>query len=261
MNKDQLTIAGKYFTSRLLMGTALYPNQQTLFDALNASGCEIATVAIRRVSVENSRENLYQQLKTKYHILPNTAGCYTARDAVLTAQLAREALQTNWIKLEVIGDDDTLLPDVEHLLSAASELVKDGFTVLPYCNDDPITCQKLEDMGCAAVMPLAAPIGSGAGIRNPYNLEIIRARISIPLIVDAGIGTASDAALAMELGCDGILLNSAVARAKNPAQMAKAMRMAIESGHLAAQAGRIPKRLYGEPSSPMTGRIGKSKAS
>ncbi len=255
MNGDSFVLGGKNFSSRLLMGSALYPNQQSLLDSLDKSGTEIVTVAIRRVSVENSRENLYQKLLPKYHLLPNTAGCYTARDAVLTAQLAREALQTNWIKLEVIGDDDTLLPDVEHLIPAASELVKDGFIVLPYCTDDPITCQKLQDIGCAAVMPLASPIGSGAGIRNPYNLEMIRARMTVPVIVDAGIGTASDAALAMELGCDAILLNSAVARAKDPVTMATAMKLAVESGRLAYKSGRIPKQFYGQPSSPSQGKI------
>ena len=259
--EDSLIIAGKKFTSRLLMGTARYPNQQILIDSLDQSGCEIVTVAIRRFSVESSRENLYQQLTPRYHLLPNTAGCYTAKDAVLTARLAREALQTNWIKLEVIGDDDTLFPDVEHLLPAANELVRDGFIVLPYCNDDPVTCQKLQDIGCAAVMPLAAPIGSGAGIRNPYNIEIIRARISVPLIIDAGIGTASDAALAMELGCDAILLNTAVSGCKNPPQMARAMKLAVESGRLAHLSGRIPKKLYAQASSPKTGRIETAAAS
>ena len=254
---DQLIIAGQNFSSRLLMGTALYPNQQTMLDSLDESGCEIATVAIRRVTPDAGKENLYNLLRPKYRLLPNTAGCYTARDAVLTAQLAREALGTNWIKLEVIGDDDTLMPDVEHLIPAAAELVRDGFVVLPYCNDDPVTCQKLQDIGCAAVMPLAAPIGSGAGIRNPYNLEIIRARTKIPVIVDAGIGTASAAALAMELGCDAILLNSAVARSKQPVTMARAMRLAVESGRLAHLAGRIPKKLLAEASSPSNGKIKK----
>jgi thiazole synthase len=254
---DSLVIAGKEFQSRLLVGTAKYPNQQILLDALATSGTEIVTVAIRRVAPANHAENLYDLLRGKYHLLPNTAGCYTARDAVLTAQLAREALQTNWIKLEVIGDDDTLLPDVEQLLPAASELVRDGFIVLAYTNDDPITAMKLQDIGCAAVMPLASPIGSGAGIRNPYNLEIIRARLTVPMIVDAGIGTASDAALAMELGCDAVLLNTAISGAKNPVQMAKAMRLGVEGGRAAYLAGRIPKKLLADPSSPMIGRIKK----
>lgn len=254
---DSLVIAGKEFQSRLLVGTAKYPNQQILLDALATSGTEIVTVAIRRVAPANHTENLYDLLRGKYHLLPNTAGCYTARDAVLTAQLAREALQTNWIKLEVIGDDDTLLPDVEQLLPAASELVRDGFIVLAYTNDDPVTAMKLQDIGCAAVMPLAAPIGSGAGIRNPYNLEIIRARLTVPMIVDAGIGTASDAALAMELGCDAVLLNTAISGAKNPVQMATAMRLGVEGGRAAYLAGRIPKKLLADPSSPMIGRIKK----
>lgn len=245
------------FSSRLLVGTAKYPNQQILLDALTASGTEIVTVAIRRVAPAGHAENLYDLLRGKYHLLPNTAGCYTARDAVLTAQLAREALQTHWIKLEVIGDDDTLLPDVEQLLPAASELVRDGFIVLAYTNDDPITAMKLQDIGCAAVMPLASPIGTGAGIRNPYNLEIIRARLQVPMIVDAGIGTASDAALAMELGCDAVLLNTAIAGAKNPVKMATAMRLGVEGGRAAYLAGRIPKKLLADPSSPMIGRIRK----
>ncbi len=240
---EGLTIAGKTFKSRLFIGTARYPNRQLMLNAIAASGAEVVTVAVRRVSPEDGGESLFDLLKD-YHLLPNTAGCYTARDAVLTAQLAREALGTPWIKLEVIGDDETLFPDVEHLLQAAGQLVEDGFIVLPYCNDDPITCKKLVDLGCAAVMPLGAPIGSGMGIRNPYNLRIIREQCPVPLIVDAGVGTASDAALAMELGCDGVLLNSAVAQARDPVTMARAMRLAIEAGRLAHQAGRIPRRLY-----------------
>jgi thiazole synthase len=193
--------------------------------------------------------------RDKYSILPNTAGCYTSKEAVLTAKLAREALETNWVKLEVIGDDETLFPDVVELLKAAEELIKDDFVVLPYCNDDPITCKKLADMGCAAVMPLGAPIGSGMGIRNPYNIQIIRETISIPVIVDAGVGTASDAALAMELGVDGILMNTAIAGAEKPVKMAKAMKLAIEAGRLAFESGRIPKRLYANASSPLEGLI------
>jgi thiazole synthase len=226
-----------------------------MLDAIEASGAEVVTVAMRRVSLDGGGEGIFDLLRGRYHILPNTAGCYTARDAVLTAQLAREALNTNWIKLEVIGDDQTLFPDVEHLLHAAQELVNDGFVVLPYCNDDPITCKKLEDLGCAAVMPLGAPIGSGMGIRNPYNLRIIREQCHVPIIVDAGVGTASDAAIAMELGCDGILLNTAVARAQDPVKMARAMRLAIEAGRLAYEAGRIPRRLYATASSPLEGLI------
>ena len=205
--------------------------------------------------MESGGEGLFELLKGKYHLLPNTAGCFTAQDAVLTAELAREALETNWVKLEVIGDDETLFPDVEQLLQAAEQLVKKGFVVLPYCNDDPITCKKLEDIGCAAVMPLAAPIGSGMGIRNPYNLKIIRDQCRVPIIVDAGVGTSSDAALALELGCDGILLNSAVAGARDPVKMAKAMKLGIEAGRLAFEAGRIPKRLYASASTSMDGMI------
>lgn len=252
---DTLTIAGRSFGSRLMIGTSRYPNQQVMLDAVEASGAEIVTVAVRRVSLESGGEGLFEALGGRYCLLPNTAGCYTARDAVLTANLAREALGTNWIKLEVIGDDETLFPDVEQLLAAADELVRDGFVVLPYCNDDPITCRKLEDMGCAAVMPLGAPIGSGMGIRNPYNLRIIREQCTVPLIVDAGVGTASDAALALELGFDGILLNSAVAGARDPVKMARAMRLAIEAGRLAFEAGRIPRRLYAKASTPLEGMI------
>jgi thiazole synthase len=255
VRQDKLTIAGKSFGSRLMIGTSRYPNQQVMLDAVEASGAEIVTVAVRRVSLESGGEGLFDMLAGRYWLLPNTAGCFTARDAVLTAELAREALQTDWIKLEVIGDDETLFPDVEQLLRAADELVKKGFVVLPYCNDDPITCRKLEDLGCAAVMPLAAPIGSGMGIRNPYNLRIIRHQCSGPVIVDAGVGTASDAAVALELGCDGILLNSAVAGARDPVRMARAMRLGIEAGRLAYEAGRIPRKLYATASTPIEGAI------
>lgn len=252
---DGMTIAGKTFSSRLMIGTSRYPNHQVMLDAVEASGAEIVTVAVRRVSLESGGEGLFDALAGRYHLLPNTAGCYTARDAVLTAKLAREALGTDWVKLEVIGDEDTLFPDVEHLLEAADELVRDGFTVLPYCNDDPVTCRKLQDIGCAAVMPLGAPIGSGMGIRNPYNLRIIREQVSIPLIVDAGVGTASDAAVAMELGYDGILLNTAVAGARDPVRMARAMKLGIEAGRLAFEAGRISKKLYATASTPESGMI------
>ena len=252
---DKLVIADKTFDSRLFIGSARYPNQRVMLEAIDASGAEVVTVALRRVSIHGGGESLYDLLGDDYTILPNTAGCYTARDAVLTAQLAREALETNWVKLEVIGDDETLFPDVEHLLKAAGELVNDGFTVLPYCNDDPITCRKLEDLGCAAVMPLGAPIGSGMGIRNPYNIRIIREQCRVPVIVDAGVGTASDVAVAMELGCDGILLNSAVALARDPVKMARAMKAGIEAGRLAFEAGRMPRRLYASASSPEEGVI------
>jgi len=257
MNK--LKIADKEFTSRLIVGTSRYPDPKTMLEALDASGTEMVTVSIRRLNMYsgNGTESIMGMLNSKkFSILPNTAGCFTAKEAVLTAQLAREALSTNWIKLEVIGDDETLFPDVPELLKASEELLKDGFIVLPYCNDDPITCKKLSDMGCAAVMPLGAPIGSGMGIRNPYNIQIIREMINIPVIVDAGVGTASDAALAMELGVDGILMNSAIAGAQHPVQMALAMKLAVEAGRLAYESGRIPKRLYANASSPIEGTIG-----
>lgn len=256
--EDLLTIGDRTFRSRLFVGTARYPNLQVMLDAIEASGAEVVTVAIRRIDLSDpSKQGVLDVLdRSKYTILPNTAGCYTARDAVLTAKLAREALETDLIKLEVIGDDRTLFPDVEELLRAAAELVRDGFTVLPYTNDDPITAQKLQDIGCAAVMPLGAPIGSGMGIRNPYNLMIMREMISVPLIVDAGVGTASDAAVAMELGCDGVLINSAIAGARHPVQMARAMRLAVEAGRLAYLAGRIPRKLYATASSPMEGLLG-----
>jgi len=259
---DEFKIADRVFRSRLILGTARYPNPQTMLDSLEASGTELVTVAIRRVKLDDpDKENVFNLLdRTQYTILPNTAGCYTAKEAVLTAHLAREALGTNWIKLEVIGDDETLFPDVPELLKAAEELLHQGFVVLPYCNDDPITCKKLSDMGCAAVMPLGAPIGSGMGIRNPYNLIIIRDSIDVPMIVDAGVGTASDAAVAMELGADGVLLNTAVAQAKHPVDMARAMRLAIEAGRLACRAGRIPRRLYATASSPLDGMVGSGPA-
>ena len=250
---DKLVIGNRSFDSRLIIGSARYPNQRVMLDAIEASGAEVVTVAIRRVSLDGGGESIFDLLRGRVEILPNTAGCYTVRDAVLTAQLAREALGTDWIKLEVIGDDETLFPDVEHLLRAAEELVNDGFVVLPYCNDDPITCKKLENLGCAAVMPLGAPIGSGMGIRNPYNIRIIREQSSVPVIVDAGVGTASDAAIAMELGCDGVLLNSAVALARDPVRMARAMRLAVDAGRLAYNAGRIPRKLYATASSPTEG--------
>lgn len=252
---DSFIIAGESLGSRLLIGTAGYPNQQVMLDAIAASGAELVTLSIRRVSLEGYAESMVDLLGGRYRLLPNTAGCTTVKDAVLTAQLAREALGTDWVKLELIGDRETLYPDVPQLIEAAQELVGDGFTVLPYCNDDPVTCKKLADLGCAAVMPLGAPIGSGMGIRNPYNLRIIREQCDLPVIVDAGVGTASDAAVALELGCDGILLNSAVAGAKDPVKMARAMRLAIEAGRLAFEAGRIPRRLYARASTPLEGMI------
>ena len=253
---DKLIIAQQSFDSRLLLGTAGYPSQQVLLDALEAGGAEMVTVSVRRISLEGYAESMVDLLGDRYRLLPNTAGCATRRDAVLTAQLAREALGTDWVKLEVIGDRETLYPDVEQTVQAAEELVKDGFTVLPYCSDDPVVCQKLADAGCAAVMPLGAPIGSGMGICNPYNIALICARSPVPVVLDAGIGTASDAALAMELGCAAVLLNSAVAKARDPVAMAGAMGRAVEAGRAARLAGRIPKRDYAEPSSPQLGLIG-----
>jgi len=255
--EDVLRIGHRQFTSRLFIGSSRYPNQQVMLDAIEASGAQVVTVAIRRLDLSDPTGQSILSLldPSRYTILPNTAGCYTAKDAILTAQLARDALETDWIKLEVIGDERTLFPDVEHLVRAAAELVKDGFVVLPYTNDDPVTAKKLEDIGCAAVMPLGAPIGSGMGIRNPYNLQIIRDLISVPVIVDAGVGTASDVAVAMELGCDGVLLNTAIAGAREPVMMARAMRLAVEAGRLAFLAGRIPKKLYATASSPLEGMM------
>jgi thiazole synthase len=253
---DNFEIAGRRLNSRLFIGTAGYPNRQVMLDAITASGAEVVTVSIRRISLEGYAESMVDMLGSDYVLLPNTAGCSTAREAVLTAKLAREALQTNWIKLEVIGDRETLHPDVIELLRATEELVADGFTVLPYCNDDPVSCRKLADAGAAAVMPLGSPIGSGMGISNPHAIELICARSSVPVILDAGIGTASDATLALELGCSAVLLNTAVAKARDPRRMAAAMRSAVEAGLAAREAGRIPKRTYAEPSSPQLGLIG-----
>ncbi len=253
---DSLQIADQSFASRLFLGTGGYPNQQVMLDAHAASGTEMVTVSIRRISLEGYAESMVDLLGGRTRLLPNTAGCVTRRDAVLTAQLAREALGTDWIKLELIGDRETLYPDVDQLVPAAAELVADGFTVLPYCTDDPVVCQKLIDVGCAAVMPLGAPIGSGMGICNPYNIALICARSPVPVVLDAGIGTASDAAVAMELGCAAVMINSAVAKARDPVAMAGAMGRAVEAGRAARLAGRIPKRDYAEPSSPQLGLIG-----
>lgn len=241
------------------MGTGTYRSLDMLERALAASGAEIVTVAVRRIDVnETGEESLLGMLRREgYFLLPNTAGCFTAKDAILTAELAREALETNWVKLEVIGDDETLLPDAIELLKAADALVQRGFVVLPYTNDDPITAKKLADVGCAAVMPLGSPIGSGMGVQNPYNINIIRSELpDIPVVLDAGIGTASDAALAMELGCDAVLLSSAVSNAKRPVDMASAMKHAVAGGRLAFQAGRMPTRLYAKRSSSSRGLIG-----
>ena len=258
MYDTNLVLGGKEFSSRLIVGTGKYATYDLMRDCLEASGADVITVAVRRERlIDKEGRSLLEFIDlSRYTILPNTAGCFTAKEAVLTAQLAREALDTNWVKLEVIGDEETLFPDVPELLKAAEQLLADGFVVLPYCNDDPITCRKLADMGCAAVMPLGAPIGSGMGIRNPYNLRIIREQCPVPLIVDAGVGTASDVAVAMEMGFDGVLLNSAIAQAQRPVDMARAMRLAVEAGRLAYRAGRIPKRLYARASSPVEGMIG-----
>jgi thiazole synthase len=248
-----LTIAGRDFSSRLLLGTGGFPSLDVLAQALPASGTELVTVALRRVDPA-ARGSLVSVLEAAgVQLLPNTAGCYTARDAVLTARLAREALETDWVKLEVIGDDRTLLPDAPALLDAAEQLVDDGFTVLPYTSDDPVLARRLEDVGCAAVMPLGSPIGSGMGICNPYNLALIVEQASVPVILDAGVGTASDAALAMELGCDAVLCASAISRAQDPVAMARAIRAAVEAGRLARLAGRIPRRRYAEASTPGEG--------
>lgn len=248
---------GKYeFKSRLMVGTGKYPSNEIMVKALEASGADLVTVAVRRVNLDRSKESLLDHIDLKkYSLLPNTAACYTADDAIRTARLAREALDTDLIKLEVIGDEKTLFPDNEALLEAARVLVKEGFTVMPYTNDDPIMAKKLEEIGCAAVMPLAAPIGSGLGIRNPYNIRIILETVKVPIIVDAGVGTASDAAIAMELGCDGLLMNTAIASAKDPVAMARAMNLATEAGRLAFTSGRIAKKLYATASSPLSGLI------
>jgi thiazole synthase len=246
-------IAEREFTSRLILGTGGFRNHDSLRSALEVSGAEMATVALRRVDPGAPGSLLEVLEESGVTILPNTAGCFTARDAVTTAQLGREALGTDWVKLEVIGDDRTLLPDAAELIDAAEQLVADGFTVLPYTTDDPVLARRLEDAGCAAVMPLGSPIGSGMGILNPYNLRLIVEQARVPVILDAGVGTASDAALAMEAGCDAVLLASAVSRAADPARMAQAMRMAVEAGRLAFESGRIPRRLYGEASSPVEG--------
>jgi thiazole synthase len=251
--EDPLVIAGEEFSTRLIMGTGGASSLLALEEALIASGAELATVALRRIDPRSKGSIVDVLERTGCRMLPNTAGCYTAHDAVLTARLARDAFETNWIKLEVIGDDRTLLPDPTALLEAAETLIDEGFTVLAYSNDDPILAARLEALGCAAVMPLGSPIGSGMGIRNPYNLRIILENATVPIVLDAGIGTASDAAIAMELGCDAVLVASAVTRAKEPAVMAEAMRKAVEAGRLAHRAGRIPRRLFAEASTPEEG--------
>jgi thiazole synthase len=254
---DALVVGNLRFRSRLFVGTGKYASVEQTRAALEASGAEVVTVALRRINLADRSEGSLGKLllSGRYTILPNTAGCYTADEAVRTLRLARELGVASIVKLEVIGDPNTLYPDNEQTLEAAKLLVKDGFTVLPYCMDDPIVCRKLEDIGCAAVMPLAAPIGSGLGIRNPYNLRIILEHAKVPVIVDAGVGTASDAAIAMELGCHGVLLNTAIAQAKDPVLMAHAMREAISAGRRAFLAGRMPRRLYASASSPEAGLI------
>ncbi len=249
-----LTLGEKTFRSRLLVGTGKYPDYPTMVKALEASGADLVTVAVRRVNLDRSKESLLDHVDIKkFTLLPNTAACYTVDDAVRTCFLAREAGMSNMVKLEVIGDEKTLFPDTEGLLQAAKQLIKEGFIVLPYTNDDPIMAKKLEDAGCAAVMPLAAPIGSGLGIRNPFNIKIILETVQVPVIVDAGVGTASDAAVAMELGCDGVLMNTGIAGAKEPVLMAEAMREAVSAGRKAYLAGRIEKKLYATASSPLDG--------
>jgi thiazole synthase len=251
---DALCIAGEALPSRLLLGTGGMTSLRALREALVASGTAVATVAVRRVDPSGRGALLDLLTELGVRVLPNTAGCATASEAVLTAKLAREAFGTDWVKLEVIGDDRTLLPDAVELLAAAEQLADDGFVVLPYTSDDPVLAFRLQQVGCAAVMPLGAPIGSGLGIRNPHNISLLREAVEVPVILDAGIGTASDAALAMELGCDGVLVATAVNRAHGPAAMARAMRLATEAGYLARRAGRIPVRFFAEPSSPSEGR-------
>ena len=262
---DHLNIAGKTFSSRLIVGTGKYSSPAVMARAHEASGAEMVTVAVRRVKLPRPGEPRGEREESlldyidpaRYFLLPNTAGCYTADEAVRTARLGREAGLSNWVKLEVIGDERTLFPDNEALLDATRTLVKEGCVVLPYTNDDPVVCRKLEDAGAAAVMPLGAPIGSGLGIQNVNNIRIIREFTKVPLIVDAGVGTASDAALAMELGADGVLMNTAIAGAQDPVAMAEAMKLAVRAGRLAHLAGRIPRRLYATTSSPLEGLVGR----
>jgi thiazole synthase len=256
---DTFTIAGKTFTSRLFVGTGKYSSPSVMVRAHEASGAEVITVAVRRVNIsDRSKESLLYYIDaSKYFLLPNTAGCYTADDAVRTARLGREAGLSEWVKLEVIGDERTLFPDNEALLQATRTLVREGFVVLPYTSDDPVVCKKLEDAGAAAVMPLGAPIGSGLGIQNVNNIRIIREASRVPVIVDAGVGTASDASLAMELGADAVLMNTAIAGAQDPVAMAEAMKLGVRAGRLAYLAGRIPRKMYATASSPVEGLVGR----
>ena len=257
MSSDSLIIAGKTFRSRLIVGTGKYSSNQVMMQAHEISGAEMVTVAVRRVIIDDqAKESLLDYINTsRYFVLPNTAGCYTADDAIRTARLGREIGMSNWVKLEVIGDERTLFPDNEALLAATKCLVKEGFIVLPYTNDDPISCRKLEDAGAAAVMPLGAPIGSGLGIQNPNNLRIIKETAEVPIIVDAGVGTASDATIAMELGVDGVLMNTGIAGAQDPVAMAESMKLAVRAGRLSYVAGRIPRKMYAFASSPVEGLI------
>jgi thiazole synthase len=254
LDDDPLVLGGRSFRSRLLVGTGKYSSFPVMREALEKSGAEIVTVAVRRVNLDRSSESLLDYIDTsRFTILPNTAGCYTADDAIRTAFLGREAGLSEWVKLEVIGNEKTLFPDTEALLSATKTLVKEGFVVLPYTNDDPIMARKLQDAGAAAVMPLGAPIGSGMGIQNPANIRIILESVSVPVIVDAGVGTASDASIAMELGCDAVLMNTGIAGAQDPIAMSEAMKLAVQAGRLACKAGRIQKKLYASASSPVQG--------
>src|SRR5215213_223396 len=258
MTSDPLIIAGRTFGSRLVVGTGKYPSHAVMADAHRAAGADMVTVAVRRVNLtDRSKESLVDYIdQSRIFILPNTAGCYTAEDAIRTARLGREVGLSNWVKLEVIGDERTLFPDNVALLEATKVLVSEGFVVLPYTNDDPVACRKLEAAGAAAVMPLGAPIGSGLGIQNPNNILIIKEQARVPVIVDAGVGTASDAAIAMELGADGVLMNTAIAGAADPVAMAHAMRLAVQAGRLAYGAGRIPRKMYASASSPLQGVVG-----
>src|SRR5437899_3441444 len=255
---DLFTISDKTFASRLIVGTGKYSSPAIMVQAHEASGAEMITVAVRRVNVtDRTKESLLDYIDTsRYFLLPNTAGCYTGDDGVRTARLGREAGLSNWVKLEVIGDERTLFPDNEQLVEATRTLVREGFVVLPYTSDDPVVCRKLEDAGASAVMPLGAPIGSGLGIQNPYNIRIIREFSRVPVIVDAGVGTASDATFAMELGADGVLMNTAIAGAQDPVAMAESMKLAVRAGRLAYLAGRIPRKMYATASSPAEGSVG-----
>jgi thiazole synthase len=259
MMEDRLTIAGRTFGSRLIVGTGKYSSFSVMAQAHDASGADMVTVAVRRINIsDRSQESLLDYIDTdRYALLPNTAGCYTADDAVRTAHLGREAGLSNWVKLEVIGDEKTLFPDNEALLEATHRLVKDDFVVLPYTNDDPVACRKLEDAGAAAVMPLGAPIGSGLGTQNPNNIQIIKEFAGVPVIVDAGVGTPSDAAIAMEIGADAVLMNTGIAGAADPVAMARAMRLAVEAGRLGYRSGRIPRKRYATASSPLEGVVGR----